>query len=168
MPLNIDVVIDGRIFKKFALFDGFVVKKMWRAPLIFFAIMSASAIICIILRGKSEQALLLAALLFIIGAGLPAVYLYKFINSINIQIKKLGLETPRKIYSLNFSEGSDGFSASNIDGGPVFYKWADLFHVYRHKGCTYIYVNKNKAYIAPENQSGAQPLAFYLPSSPQR
>ena len=149
-PVTVNVIIDDKIFRKFALFDNLHRKRIWFLPVIFASIMSAFALVCFVMRGHAEQAVMIGSLLLIIGLGLPAAYMRLFFKSIKIQIKTAGLESPRHVYSLRFSP--EGFQVIN-GGKPDQYKWSGVFGAYRVPGCTYLYVEKNKAFLLPDGQA---------------
>ena len=71
----------------------------------------------------------------------------------------MGLERPRPVYSLSLSRESDGVRVTNMDK-PARYEWDGLFGVYRVSGCTYLYVEGNKAFLLPDGQveEGAEEL----------
>ena len=147
--VKVNVIVDDKIFRDFALFDNLRRKRIWVLPVVFASIMSAFALVCFIMRERAEQAVMIGSILLIIGLGLPAAYMRLFFKSIKIQIKTAGLESPRHVYSLRLSP--DGVQV--ISGGkPDLYQWDSMF-AYRVPGCTYLYVEKNKAFLLPDGQA---------------
>ena len=158
--ITVDVLVDARVFRQFALFDARRVKRAWRSPLIFALIMSAFAIICFFMRGRAEQALLLGCVLLGVGLILPLVYYGFFLHSIKKQIEKMKLSTPRAVYTLSFSR-AHGVTAEAVKGGkPERYAWDKLYNVYIVPGCAYIYVSNSKAFLLPDGPEtdGVWPL----------
>ena len=148
--ITVNVILDDKIFRQFALFENFRRKRIWGAPLIFAAIMSAFALVCFAMRARTEQAVMMGSVLLIIGLGLPAAYIGLFFKSIKFQIKAMELENPRHVYSLRFSP--DGVQVISGDK-PNQFIWSGMFGAYRVPGCTYLYVEKNKAFLLPDGQA---------------
>ena len=148
--IKINVIVDDKIFRRFALFDNLHRKRIWVSPVIFASMMSAFALVCFAMRGGAEGAVMLGSVLLTIGLGLPAVYAWTFLKSIKAQTKAMGLERPRPVYSLRFSP--EGVQVANGDK-PVKYEWGDLFGAYRVHGCVYLYAEKNKAFLLPDGQA---------------
>ena len=71
--ITIPVRLDSRTFKRFALFDAFVVKRHWRGPALFAAVLLGFAALALLLR--RAQSGLIAAVLLAVGLGLPFVYI---------------------------------------------------------------------------------------------
>ncbi|MCL1875718.1 MAG: hypothetical protein FWF87_05615 [Synergistaceae bacterium] len=158
-PITINVTVDDVIFRKFAVFDSLFRKRIWVLPLIFASIMSAFALACFAMRGNADQAAMIGSVLLVIGLGLPAAHILAFFRSVKTQIKAMGLERPRPVYSLSLSGEPDGARVTNIDK-PAQYEWDGLFGAYRVSGCTYLYVEANKAFLLPDAQveEGAEAL----------
>ena len=94
--ITVEVMVDARIFRQFALFDARRVKRVWRSPLIFVLIMSAFALVCFFMRERS-QAVLLGCVLLGVGLILPTVYFGFFLHSIKKQIEKMKLNLTRRV-----------------------------------------------------------------------
>ena len=164
--ITVNVILDDKIFRRFAIFENFHRKQIWRPPLIFAAIMSAFACLCFVLRARAEQAVMMGSVLLIIGLGLPAAYIGLFFKSIKFQIKTMGLNVPRNVYSLRLSH--DGARVISGDK-PALFEWRNMFGAYRDAGCTYLFVESNKAFLLPDGQAeeGADIWEFlieYLPA----
>ena len=80
--ISVSTTMDGPGFHDFAVFDAFHHRKAWLRPAIFAAIMLAFAAVCLSQLGKRPGAGLLAAVLAIVGIGLPASYFYSFFHSV--------------------------------------------------------------------------------------
>ncbi len=153
-PITVNVVVDEKIFRAFALFDSLRLKKIWRAPVLFAAILSAFAAMCFALRGHREQADLIGCVLLVVGLGLPAVYAGNFFKSITRQTRAMGLERPRPVYSVRLSREPDGVQIA-IGDETIQYQWNDLFGAYRVVGCVYLYAEANRAFLLPSGQADA-------------
>ncbi|WMJ85107.1 YcxB family protein [Oscillospiraceae bacterium LTW-04] len=147
---TVPVKVDGNIFKDFALFDTFRLQRRWKSPAVFVGIMLLLSPIAFSQVGKVEYAGLLGGVLLGIGALLPAVYFLSFFLSVRTQIRKLGLATPRHVYTLQFNK-NDGVEAS-ADKEQITYRWDELFAVYRTNHSIYLYVAPRKAYLLPNEQ----------------
>ncbi len=158
--ITVNVLVDARIFRQFAMFDARRVQRLWRLPRIFALIMSAFALICFFMRDRAEQAFVLGCVLLGVGLLLPLVHYGFFRYSIKKQIEMMKLHTPHEVYTLSFSR-ADGVTAEikQIDK-PERFAWDKLFGVYRVPGCTYIYVDPRKAFLLPDGPEtgGCWPL----------
>jgi len=155
--VKVNVIIDDKIFKNFSMFESFHRRRAYLSPLIFAAIMSASAITCLLM-----DAILLGAVLLIIGLGLPSFRVSKIFRAINEQIRILDLKNPKTVYSLHFTDTAEGIEVTNHGEGeePLRYKWKEIYGAYRVKKCVYLYVLPEKAYILPDGQSEEGPEAL--------
>ena len=145
--MDIDVMLTADLFKRFTLFDTFKRRKMWRSPAIFAAILCTCGCICLIMR-HVDGAVLLGCVLLIIGLGFPFSYFSNFSRSLQKQIKLYGLNTPKHVYTLHLSKKSEGISVSN-EKEHVDYKWENVFHVYRDKEATYLFMSPTRGFILP-------------------
>lgn len=159
--ITVDVMIDDKIFRRFAVFDNLYRRRRWLPPAVFASILSASACVCFIMRGTAPRAVMLGCVLLLIGLGLPAVHLLSFFNSIKSQIKVLGLKKPRLTYSLCLSDEPAGIRVTNPGGESAQYEWGGLYGIYRVDGCLYLYVTDNKAFLIPDGQAGEGSAALW-------
>ena len=95
--------IDGKTFRRFGLFDTFILKKRWRPPALFAFIFVCFALLCFALTDKSQSAML-GAVLLMVGLLLPACYVLSFYLQLHAQAKRLCLKAPRAVYTLVFSK----------------------------------------------------------------
>lgn len=151
--ITVDVIIDDKIFRKFAIFDNLYRQRRWIPPVVFASIMAAFACVCFAMRGLAEQAVMLGCVLLLIGLGLPAVHMWSFFKSIEAQIKSHKLQKPRLVYSLRLSGDPDGVSVTSPAGESAQYKWVGMYGAYRVSGCAYLYVANNKAFLLPDGQT---------------
>ena len=153
--IKISVIMDDKIFRRFTIFDNIYRKRIWVSPVIFATIMSAFALVCFVMRGRADGAVMIGCVLLIIGLGLPAAFMRVLFKSTEAQIKAMGLERARPVYSLRLSREPDGVQVTNGGEltGHVEYEWGGMFGAYRVHGCTYLYVKSNKAFLLPDEQA---------------
>jgi hypothetical protein len=146
----VPAAIDAKTFRDFAVFDSFIRQKRWRMLSLFTCIMLGSAIICFIMRGRAEQAVLLGGVLTAVGLGLPVAYLLSFFLSIKTQSEKMRLKTQRHAYTLTMmkAEGIEVKAGKEL----LKHRWEEVFAVYRWRTYTYLYVSQQKAYLMPDQQ----------------
>ena len=149
----IPVKLDESTFRRFSRFDMFRLRKRWVRPVVFALILVAFAAVAL-LSGKA-QAGLIAAVLLVVGLGLPLVYFGTFLSQVNLQAAKLGLGRGRAVYTVRLD--FDGVSVTNDlkKEPPVSVKWQDIQAAFRAKGCVYLYVNAARAFLLPDGQADA-------------
>lgn len=151
--ITIPVRLDARTFKRFGRFDMFVLRKRWVRPVVFALILIAFAAVAL-LSGKA-QAGLIAAVLLVVGLGLPLVYFGTFLSQVNLQAQRLKLDKPRPVYTVTLD--FDGVRVVNDmkkeDAQAV--RWADVQAAFRKKDCVYLYVSPVKAFLLPNGQADA-------------
>ena len=81
--ITVAVKLDEKTFKRFARFDMFALRKKWIRPAVFSLILIAFAVIALLTR--KEQSGLIAAVLLVVGIGLPLVYIGTFLSQVNMQ-----------------------------------------------------------------------------------
>ena len=157
--ITINVIINDKIFTKFSNFESFYRRKAYLTPLIFALILTVSAIIFLIMGWTLPGAVLL-----FIGLGLPAYRISRILRAINLQTKILDLKNPKTVYSLHLTEAPDGIEVTNHGDGddPLYYKWNDIHGAYRVRGCVYLYVLPEKAYLLPDGQTAEGTDALIL------
>lgn len=145
--MTIDVILTAEIFKRFSFFDTMIRKKMWRSPALFAAILGISACICYLMH-HVDGAVMLGTVLLVVGLGFPVAYFASFALSLHKQITTYGLTRPQKVYTLHLSKNMDGISVEN-EREQVKYRWDNVFHVYRDKYATYLFMNPQRGFILP-------------------
>jgi len=148
--VTVNVIIDDKVFTKFSNFESFYRRKAYLTPLIFASILTVSAIIFLMMGWTLPGAVLL-----FLGLGLPAYRISRILRAINLQTKILDLKNPKTVYTLHLTEAPDGIVVTNHGEGdePLHYKWDDIHGVYRVRGCVYLYVLPEKAYLLPDGQA---------------
>lgn len=143
--MTIAVTLTPEVFRRFSLFDTFRRRKMWRSPATFAAILGSCAMVCYGMH-HVEGAVMLGTVLLIVGLGMPISYFTAFFTSLSKQIKTQGL--PKKVYTLHLSTNARGIAIEN-DREHADYAWKDVFHVYRDKNATYLFMAPTRAFILP-------------------
>ena len=147
--MKIDVILSESLFRRFTMFDILKRRKMWRSPVIFASILSSCACVCFIMH-HIDGAVLLGSVLLLVGLGMPCVYFSTFFASLNKEIKNQNLKPPRQVYTLELSDKPDGIFIRNKTE-KVSYKWEQVFHVYRDKTATYLFLTAYRGFILPHD-----------------
>ena len=104
--ITIPVQLDAGTFRRFACFDTLIRKKRGIRPALFAVILITFAIIAL-LSSKPESGLI-AAVLLVVGCGLPLVYFGMFLGQVNRQAAQQKLEKGKTVYTVTLR--GDGFS----------------------------------------------------------
>ena len=155
--ITIRVRLDAKTFRRFSCFDMLRLRKRWLRPALFALILIAFAAVA--LASGREQAGMLAAVLLVVGLGLPLVYFGTFLSQVNMRAAEL--TPPKAVYTVRLS--FEGVEVTN-DQKPeerVPLKWSQLAAAYRAKGCVYLYVNPARAFLLPDGQSDASDEALW-------
>ncbi len=145
--MKIDVLMTEAVFLRFTTFDVLRRRKMWRAPVIFAAILSLCAAVCFLMR-RVQGAVFLGTVLLIVGLGMPVVYFVSFYFSLRKQVRILGLKRPQNVYSLELSREKKGIHVTN-ERETADYEWKRVFHAYRDTLATYLYLSPVQAFVLP-------------------
>lgn len=145
------VRMDQKTFRAFALFDTFRLKKHARLPAIFFAIMTAFAAVALF-SGKPQGGLL-AAVLFVVGLGMPAIYVVTFLCQVKKQGRALKLDKPRPAYTVALERDAITIHNDLKAEADVSLRWDQLYRVIRRKTCFYLYAVPQKAFILPDRDA---------------
>lgn len=146
--ISVSTTMDEAGFHDFAVFDAFHHRKAWLRPAVFAFIMLFFAAVCLSQLGKRPGAELLAAVLGIVGVGLPLSYFYTFFRSVSKQIKQMHL--PRAFYRVELADGGIAVWMYGQQDKPeptTRHAWADFYCAYRTENAVYLYVEKEKAYL---------------------
>jgi len=154
--ITIHVKMDRKILRSFALFDAFALKKRWKKPALFSAILTAFSIVCFLLTGKGQN-VLLGTVLLIVGLGLPLVYVLMFLIQVGDTAKKMKLQKPRPVYTLALSDEKIVVTNDLKEEAPVTIEWAKLPVAFRRKDAIYLYITRAKAFVLPNGQADASP-----------
>lgn len=157
--ITISSKIDTKLFQDFAVFDTFARQKRYRLPIAFAIIMLIFSGICFAMQGRAEQAVLLGAVLGGIGLLLPSFYFLNYFFSIRQQARKMKLDTPKHVYTVSMTSAADGITITTPtgEGGTLRQNWANLFAAYRCKGCIYLFIAPQRAFLLPDHQANVSP-----------
>ena len=132
----IPVRLDGKTFRRFARFDTLALRKRWVRPAVFSLILIAFAFVALLAR--REQSGMIAAVLLIVGIGLPTVYLGTFLSQVNLQAVRAKLKPDRRVYTVTLRENGIRVENNRKKEAPLEMGWADKNGAWRRKGCTYL------------------------------
>ena len=107
--ITIPVKLDEKTFRRFARFDMLCLRRRWVKPVIFALILCAFATVALISR--LPQSGMIAAVLLVVGLGLPVVYIGMFLSQVNMQAAQWKLGKGRSVYTVKLSR--DGFQVTN-------------------------------------------------------
>ena len=153
------VRINAGIFRRFALFDAFRLKRRWVSPAVFCAVFMAFSFLC--MASGREQAGLIGTVLQIIGLGLPVCYVLSFLVQVHDQCKRLGLKALRPAYTLNLGERELRVINDMQKEPEVILPYASLHGVWRASGAYYLYAAPARAFILPDGQCALSPAELY-------
>ena len=142
--------INETVFRRFAFFNTFYHQKHWQRPLLFALLMSVFSIPCFLFHGRRQGAVLLGAVLLVVGLGLPLAYLLSFYLSLRRQMKRMDLRGERIVYTLRLEPGGVHVTAGTETAD---YPWESIYMAYRVSDCDYLYVSAERAYLLPRGAS---------------
>ena len=149
--ITIPVRLDEKTFKRFARFDMFVLRKKWVRPVLFSLILIVFAFAALLIR--KEQSGLIAAVLLMVGIGLPVVYFGSFLSQVNMQSLQRKLKPARSVYTVTLRESGILVRNNQRQEDPLEMDWGSIQKAFRRKGCTYLYVTPAKAFLLPDGQA---------------
>ena len=147
--MKVDVILSESLFRRFTMFDILKRRKMWRSPVTFASILGGCACVCFIMN-HVDGAIMLGSVLLLVGLGMPAVYFATFFSSLRKEIKKQKLTPPRQVYTLELTDAADGIFIRNKTEKAT-YKWDQVFHAYRDKDATYLFLTAARGFILPHS-----------------
>ncbi len=164
--VTVPVKLTAKGFRDFAVFDTLVRRRRWVMPAVFCAILSASALVCHLLRDRSPNAGVLVAILLAVGVGLPAVYFISFFSSVKQQNRRMGLSAKgTEVYTVTLDD--DGVHVEAKDQ-HMDHTWESVYRVYFRKEAAYLYPSDKQAYLLPYGDTDADALqgvlAAHLPA----
>ncbi|MBQ8111497.1 MAG: YcxB family protein [Clostridia bacterium] len=147
--ITVRVRLDAKTFRRFSSFDMLRLRKRWVRPVVFALILIAFSVAAL-LTGR-EQAGLIAAVLLVVGLGLPLVYFGTYFSQLNVRAAEL--KPPKAVYTVRMS--FEGIHVTNDRKAEesVEVKWGQLSAAYRDRGCVYLYVNPARAFLLPDGQA---------------
>lgn len=151
--ITVSVKLDEKTFKRFARFDMFILRKKWIRPAVFSLILMAFAFVALLLR--KEQSGLIAAVLLVVGIGLPLVYIGTFLSQVNMQAARAKLKPARSVYSVTMRDEGVRIVNNQKAEEPQEVSWKSIHQAFRRKRCIYLYVTPAKAFLLPAGQADA-------------
>lgn len=148
----IPVSLSEKTFKRFARFDMLRLRKKWLRPTVFALLMIAFGVVALLTR--KPQSGLIAAVLFVVGLGLPLVYFGLFFSQVNVQAERLKLGKGRRAYTVQLTREGIAVQNDMKKEEPVFVPWKEARQAYCAKACIYLYVSPARAFLLPEGQTG--------------
>lgn len=148
MEITVPVQIDEKMFLRFACFDTFVMKKRWKGPACFSAILLLSALICLSQPTRSG-AVLLGSVLLVISVLVPGSYFLSYFLSVKRQARRIGLARITPVYNLTLNDSHIHVEYAGQKSKPENYNWDRVFAVCFRKKAVYLYVTAQKAFILP-------------------
>ena len=151
--ITIPVKLDEKTFRRFARFDMLRLRKRWVKPAVFALILCAFATVALITR--LPQSGMIAAVLLVIGLGLPVVYIGMFLSQVNMQAAQWKLGKGRSVYTVRLTE--EGFQVANDrkQENTGLVPWEKAVQAFRRKDCIYLYATPAKAFLLPAGQADA-------------
>lgn len=147
--ISVQARITPEIFREFAIFDTLYRRKQYRRPLVFALIQLTFAFVCFLMQHRTEQAVLLGAILLIVGLGLPAVYILSFLRSVRFKSKQLGLERAPVVYTVHLTPEK----VTVTDGKQkAEYPWETVKYAYRLQHSICLYASESRAYLLPVSE----------------
>lgn len=154
--ITVRVRLDEKTFKRFARFDMLYLRRRWVRPALFALLLTAFAFIALFTRKK--EAGLIAAVLLMVGLGLPVVYLGMFFSQVNVQALQQRLSREgRPVYDIRLTDGEIIVVNRSKTDEKVTLPWQDVKQAFRVKGCIYLYVHTARAFLLPDGQASAEP-----------
>ena len=147
----IPVRLDEKTFKRFARFDMFSRRKKWIRPAVFALILIVFAVAALLVR--KEQSGLIAAVLLVVGLGLPFVYIGTFLSQVNMQAVRAKLKPARLVYTVTLRESGIRVENNQKEEDPLEVEWPAVYRAFRKKGCVYLYVTGARAFLLPDGQA---------------
>lgn len=157
--ITVRVRMDAPTFRRFSLFDTFILTKRWIGPFLFAVIFIAFSIVAF-LSGKEDSGMI-GTLLLVVGVVIPGAWLLSFWLQLNAQIRRLQLKTPRPVYTLELGDKQIIVTNDMKKEPKVTLPWNTLMGVWRAKGAFYLYAASNRAFILPDGQADASPAELY-------
>ena len=156
---TVRVMLDARTFRRFCRFDMLRLRKKWVRPVAFALMLIAFALVAL-LSGRA-QAGMIAAVLLVVGVGLPLVYFGSFFSQVNMQVEQHRLDPPRRVYTVKLDGGGAHVTNNQKDEGQLDVPWSELQAAFRAKGCVYLYVNAAREFLLPDGQADCDPETLW-------
>ena len=151
--ITIPVKLDEKTFRRFARFDMLRLRKRWVRPLVFALILCAFAVVALLTR--LPQSGMIAAVLLVVGLGLPIVYIGMFLSQVNMQATRWKLGEGRSVYTVVLTEEGFRVTSDRKQEDTGLIPWDQAAQAFRRKDCIYLYATPAKAFLLPASQADA-------------
>jgi len=151
--ITVNVQINDRLFKRFALFDTFSLRRRWVSPAIFAAILLSFSAVAFLLQRRAEQAALIGWLLLGIAILFPTAYFLHYYMQLGMQVRRLGIKKPRPAYFVTLSEEGVRVVNNMAKEAPLSLRWEEIHAACRRRDAVYLYHTENRAFILPEKDA---------------
>ena len=151
--ITVPVKLDEKTFRRFARFDMLRLRRRWVKPVVFALILCAFAVIALVTR--LPQSGMIAAVLLVVGLGLPVTYVGMFLSQVNLQAAQWKLGKGRSVYTVRLA--AEGFQVENDrkQENTGLVPWEKAAQAFRRKDCIYLYATPAKAFLLPKGQADA-------------
>ena len=157
--ITVPVKLDEKTFRRFARFDMLRLRKRWVRPLAFALILCAFAAVALITR--LPQSGMIAAVLLVVGLGLPIVYIGMFLSQVNVQAARWKLGKGRSVYTVVLTEEGFRVTSDRKQEDTGLIPWGQAAQAFRRKDCIYLYATPAKAFLLPAGQADAPDEAVW-------
>lgn len=149
----IPVVLGEKSFKSYLTFDVMKRQRLWKKPVTIAVCCYVLATICFAYQETYDWTGIVGGILVVITVLLPTNYFRSFHNSVNEQIKKMNLTSPRVVYTIHLSPISDGISFFYPEEKQTAgkYEWDCVVGAWRTHDAIYLYVTDTQALLIPDN-----------------
>lgn len=158
--VTIHVQVNDKIFRRFALYDTFRLRRRMNGPLMFASLFFIFGVICFVLRDK-PQAGMLGIVLMAIGLILPGIYVWTFLRQVKGECRKMHLDRMRPVYTLTLAPEKITVVNDMKREAEVTLPYKTLTGVWRDKNAFYLYANTQRAFILPDGQADVSPTELY-------
>ena len=160
-PVTVNVQMDAAVFRRFARFDTFVLRRRWRSPAAFAAIMAAFSAAAFLMQQRAEQAALIGWLLLILGLLLPFAYVLHYEMQLAAQVRRLDIKKPRPAYFVTLSDAGVRVVNNMVREEPCVFPWEEIHGAHLRKDAVYLYQRENRAFILPAKDASLPLLSLW-------
>ena len=149
----IPVRLDEGTYRAFCRFDTMVLRRRWFRPVLAGMLMLTLAMAGLL----SDQPGLDSAAGVLAGLGLatPAMFFGLYSLQVRGQVAERGLKDAPRVYTVTLREDDVMIENDQKREPPVTLLWSALAAAYRVRGCIYLYVNRDHAFLLPSGQANA-------------
>lgn len=151
-PVFIPVTLSARAFKKFAVFNTMRRQRHWILPIGMTVICFVFSIASFTFQETLPWGSTLGSILSAVTVLIPFGYFRSFYSSIDKQVERMKLESPRHVYSIEMSENAEGirlYYPGEKEPSDRF-SWKSIDGAWRNDHAIYIYVTPERALLVPD------------------